>query len=375
MKRNERILIVGGGIAGLTAAVALRRRGFAADLVERAASWRALGAGIVIQPNAMRLLREINVGTHLDMAGVSVRWFQFLNRNGQILCEIDLKELWSTVGSGIAIERGELQKALLKEVDESRCRLGVALTSLSQSGRLIAVAFSDGTEGNYDLVIGADGIGSTVRAVSMRAAAPRYCGQIAWRAMAPIPNDTEAIQFWLGDELFFTTYPLGDARTYGCAFVAGATPDIAPVKGRVVRLRERFADFGEPVRNFLDRLTRDDQIHCGAIESLEIPEWRCGRVLLIGDAAHASSPMMGQSGCMAIEDAWVLAELLETSTSLEAALDAFSVRRRPRVNWVQAQSDRIAQNALAPAAARDSIIMEHGAQAFRDRYLPLIPAP
>ena len=124
MTRNERILIVGGGIAGLTAAIALRRRGFAPELVERAASWRAIGTGIVIQPNAMRLLRELDVASHLETAGAAVRWFQFLNRPGEVLCEIDLTELWSSVGSGVAIERGELQKALLREVDGARCRLG-----------------------------------------------------------------------------------------------------------------------------------------------------------------------------------------------------------------------------------------------------------
>jgi 2-polyprenyl-6-methoxyphenol hydroxylase-like FAD-dependent oxidoreductase len=98
-------------------------------------------------------------------------------------------------------------------------------------------------------------------------------------------------------------------------------------------------------------------------------------VLLIGDAAHASSPMMGQGGCMAVEDAAVLAELLETSTTVDVALNAFSPRRRPRVDWVQAQSDALGRNLLAPAAVRDDIIRERGAQAFRDRYAPLLPAP
>jgi 2-polyprenyl-6-methoxyphenol hydroxylase-like FAD-dependent oxidoreductase len=120
---------------------------------------------------------------------------------------------------------------------------------------------------------------------------------------------------------------------------------------------------------------RDDQIHCSAVESLELPEWRKGRILLIGDAAHASSPMMGQGGCMAVEDAAVLAELLATSPTVDAALDAFSPRRRPRVDWVQAQSDTLARNALAPPSARDAIIRERGIQAFRDRYAPLLPPP
>ena len=376
MTRNERILIVGGGIAGLTTAIALRRRGFAPELVEQAASWRALGTGIVIQPNAMRLLRELDVASYLEQTGAAVRRFQFVNKSGEVLSEIDLTKLWSGVDSGVAIERGELQKALLRSVDSARCRLGVAVTSLSQREGSVSIGFRDGGTADYDLAIGADGIGSTVRALAIGATAPRYCGQAAWRALAPIRRKgADEIQFWLGDGSFFTTYPVGAERTYGCAYVAEAVRGHAPVEGRLARFRDCVAAFGEPVRALLDSLTRDDQIHCSAVESLELPEWRKGRVLLIGDAAHASSPMMGQGGCMAVEDASILAELLETSPTVDAALDAFSPRRRPRVDWVQAQSDELARNALAPAAARDAIIKQRGVQAFRDRFAPLLATP
>jgi FAD-dependent urate hydroxylase len=376
MTRNTRILIVGGGIAGLTAAIALRERGFTPELVERAASWRALGTGIVIQPNAMRLLRELDVASHLEQTGAAVRRFQFLSKSGEVLSEIDLTELWSGVDSGVAIERGQLQKALLSKVDCARCRLGVAVTSLNHREGSVSIGFSDGGTADYDLAIGADGIGSTVRALAIGGTAPRYCGQAAWRALAPIRRrGADEIQFWLGDGSFFTTYPVGQERTYGCAYVAEPARAHAPAEGRLARFRDCFAAFGEPVRALLDSLTHDDQIHCSAVESLELPEWRKGRVLLIGDAAHASSPMMGQGGCMAVEDATILAELLETSPTVDAALDAFSPRRRPRVDWVQAQSDALARNTLAPATARDAIIKERGTQAFRDRFAPLLPAP
>jgi 2-polyprenyl-6-methoxyphenol hydroxylase-like FAD-dependent oxidoreductase len=376
MARKERILIVGGGIAGLTAAIALRRRGFAPELVERAASWRAIGTGIIIQPNAMRLLRELDVANDLETTGAAVRRFQFLNKHGELLSEIDLNELWSGVASGVAIERGELQKALLRSVDREHCRVGVGVTSLTQREGSVSIGFSDGGDADYDLAIGADGIGSTVRGLAIGATVSRYCGQTAWRAIAPINRKkADEVQFWLGDGSFFTTYAVGADRTYGCAYVADSAPGQASVEGRLARFRDCFAAFGEPVRALLDSLTRDDQIHCSAVESLELPEWRKGRVLLIGDAAHASSPMMGQGGCMAVEDAVVLAELLETSPTVDAALDAFSPRRRPRVDWVQAQSDALALNALAPAAVRDSIIRERGAQAFRDRYAPLLGPP
>jgi FAD-dependent urate hydroxylase len=376
MARKERILIVGGGIAGLTAAIALHRRGFAPDLVERAASWRAIGTGIIIQPNAMRLLRELDIARDLQATGAAVRRFQFLNKQGELLSEIDLNELWSGVDSGVAIERGELQKALLRSVNREHCRLGVTVTSLSQREGSVSIGFSDGGTADYDLAIGADGIGSTVRALAIGATTSRYCWQAAWRAIAPINRkNADEVQFWLGDGSFFTTYAVGAERTYGCAYVVDTAPDQAPVEGRLARFRDRFAAFGEPVRALLDSLRSDDQIHCSAIESLELPEWRKGRVLLIGDAAHASSPMMGQGGCMAVEDAAVLAQLLKTSPTVDAALDAFSPRRRPRVDWVQAQSDALARNALAPAAVRDSIIKERGAQAFRDRYAPLLSPP
>jgi len=376
MTRTERILIVGGGVAGLTAAVALRRSGFEPELVERAASWRALGTGIVIQPNATRLLRYLGIGSEVEKAGAMVGRFQFLSRAGDLLSEIDLTELWRGVGSGVTVERGALQNALLCGVDRARCRLGVSVASLHQRDGVVSVGFSDGVSADYDLIIGADGIGSTVRALAIGKAAPKYCGQSAWRALAPMRRHRAAeIQFWLGDGCFFTTYPVSAERTYGCAYIAEPSPRHEPIDGRLARFRERLAPFGDSFRAFLDSLDRDDQIHCSAVESLELPQWRNGRVLLSGDAAHASSPMMGQGGCMAIEDAAVVAELLETSPTVDAALNAYSPRRRPRVDWVQAQSDAFGWNVLAPAVVRDAAIRERGAQAFRDRYAPLLPAP
>ena len=163
-------------------------------------------------------------------------------------------------------------------------------------------------------------------------------------------------------------------RTYGAGYVSEPRDDLR-LEGRLARLRERYKLFGRPVSAFFAALERDEQIHYAAVELLELPDWRSGRVLLIGDAAHASSPMMGQGGCMAIEDAVVLAELLEIWPTVDAALDAYTPRRRPRVDWVQAQSDAQGQAVFLPAAVRDAAIRERGAQAFRDRYAPLLAAP
>ena len=135
----------------------------------------------------------------------------------------------------------------------ARVASGVAVTSLSQREGSVSIGFSDGGSADYDLAIGADGIGSTVRALAIGAIAPRYCGQAAWRALAPIRRkDADEIQFWLGDGSFFTTYPVGPERTYGCAYVAEAARGHAPLEGRLARFRDCFAAFGEPVRALLE---------------------------------------------------------------------------------------------------------------------------
>jgi 2-polyprenyl-6-methoxyphenol hydroxylase-like FAD-dependent oxidoreductase len=173
----------------------------------------------------------------------------------------------------------------------------------------------------------------------------------------------------------FATYSVGGGRTYGSGYVAEPIPWHEPIEGRLARLRNRFASFPCTVQTFLDALERDDQIHFSAVEEIELPEWRSGRVILIGDAAHASSPMLGQSGCMAIEDAAVLAELLQSSENIDAALDAYAPRRRPRVDWVQRQSEALGHNALLPAAMRDAVLRQQGAQQFEARYARLISTP
>ena len=125
----------------------------------------------------------------------------------------------------------------------------------------------------------------------------------------------------------------------------------------------------------LARLDRDDQIHCGAIDWLELDRWHVGRVVLIGDAAHASSPMMGQGGSMAMDDALVLAEALHSTADVEAALVAFVARRRPRVDWVQRGCRAVVEMLGMPRDVRRAVLRERGALALRDRFQPLTAAP
>jgi FAD-dependent urate hydroxylase len=293
MAKIETILVVGGGVAGLATAAALHRHGFTTELIERQETWQALGAGFLVHANGMRMLRLLGLAAGVENAGVVVRRWQYCDEEGGLLAETDLEMLWGDVGPCVGIERSKLQRALLPGVAKLRCRLGTSLTSLIQDNHRVSVGFSDGSTGYYDLVVGADGIKSTVRALTLTAAAPHDLGAMNWRSVAPIrPTGLTGLQMHLGDGCTFGLVPMGGGRTYGFAYVV--QPRFHdPLEGRLKRLRERFATFGGRVQEYLASLERDGQVICSAMEWMESEKWHTGRVVLVGDAAHASSPMMG----------------------------------------------------------------------------------
>ncbi|HWW85563.1 MAG TPA: FAD-dependent monooxygenase [Vicinamibacterales bacterium] len=375
MANVETILVVGGGVAGLTTATALHRHGFTTELVERQQTWHALGAGFLVHANGMRMLRSLGLAAGVENAGMVVRRWCFCDEHGDLLSETDLEALWGNAGPCVGIERPKLQRALLPGVFNVRCRLGTSVTSLAQDGHRVSVRFSDGSTGDYDLVVGADGIDSTVRALALTTAAPSELGAMNWRSIAPIrPAGLTGLQMHLGDSCTFGLVPLGGGRTYGFAYVV--QPRFRdPLEGRLDRLRDRFAKFGSRVQEYLSSLERDDQLICSAMEWMEIPQWYIGRVVLVGDAAHASSPMMGQGGCMAMEDACVLAEELHASTTVESALMKYVNRRKPRVEWVQRQSMAVGDILKVPSAVRNPSMREAGNQMMQARFNPLVQAP
>jgi len=368
-----RVLIVGGGIAGLSLNLALRDSPWHVDLVERDTGQNRSGAGLAVQPNAMRALRRLGASAAVERAGAVIDRFGYRDQRGARLCDIDLGDVWSEVGPFIGITRGALHNALRAGPD--RCRFGTSVTSVTQQDGRVSVSFDDATAAEYDLVVGADGVNSDVRRLAVGGPAPAYGGQMAWRSLAPVsPGSLDGVQFWLGAGRFFGLCPAGEGTTYG--FGNLTCPRLhEPTAGRIGRLRERFAGFGAPVQEYLAAVPRDADIHCSPIEWLPGTAWYSGRVALIGDAAHAMSPMMGQGGCMAIEDALVLADELGRAPDIPAALAAYAQRRRPRVDWVREQSQALTELVQLPARIRDRALRDRGTCAFHDRYHPLTAPP
>jgi len=369
------VLIVGGGIAGLTLARALRRQGFLVQVVERSVTWRSEGGGIMLHANGMRMLRVLGLEAEVERAGARVGRWRFCDQAGEALSETDLQTFWGDVGPCIGIERTRLQQILVAGAEGVPCRLGTSIQCINQGDGRVSVAFSDGLTGTYDLVVGADGITSTVRALALGTTTPAYTGGMAWRSVAPIrPRALTSLQFLLGESCFFGLCPVGDGRTYGFGNITGPRAH-EPTAGRLDRLRRQFAGFGGIVQDYLAALKFDEQIHCAPVDWVAIETWHSGRVLLIGDAAHASSPMMGEGGCMAMEDAFVLAESLSGDVTPEEAFSRYAARRRPRVNWVQQESAAAGQSFRLPSAERNAALREHGDQMFQRRFAPLLAAP
>jgi 2-polyprenyl-6-methoxyphenol hydroxylase-like FAD-dependent oxidoreductase len=375
MSGASHVLIVGGGIGGLTLAAALREVGIGVELVERAESWPAVGAGLSIQPNGMRILRRLGLDASVIRRGCLVKRWVFADHDGTALCEIDLGSVWGDVGPFVGIARAMLEDALVEGAAGVPCRLGTTVTSILDVGSQVEAELSDGSREVYDLVIGADGLHSSVRAMTFGDVTPTFAGHISWRSISPMTlPGPPSVQFWLGERCFFGLCSIGGGQTYGFGHVA-SEHEHDQLEGRLDRLRARFAHFGPTVQDFLSGLERDEQIHCSSISWVENDAWHKGRVVLVGDAAHATSPMMGQGANLAMEDAWVLAEVLRAEGSIDHALDTYSRRRKPRVSWVQEQSRGVAESLDAPPALRDKMIREHGEAAFRKRYWPLRAEP
>ncbi|MFI7605355.1 FAD-dependent monooxygenase [Micromonospora sp. NPDC049366] len=364
-----RVLIVGGGVAGLATAAALRSWGATLDVVERTAVPDEAGTGIYLTGNATRMLDVLGVREPVADLAVEIKQQRSTNRQGRALFDIDVAGLWDGVGPCVSLRRPDLHRALLAHVADVPIRWGRRPVTLAQEGERVAVGFDDDTTERYDLVVGADGVNSTVRRVAFDGHAARTLPQYAYRWLAPRLDSEPVWSVLLGRGTQFLTIPVSDEQTY-CYYNDGAVAD------RPGWRDELRAGYPERVGTLLDALDADGAApHAGWNQEVDLRSWSRGRVLLIGDAAHATSPNMAQGAAMALEDAVVLAESLTAAGSVGEALRAYETRRRPRTDWVLAQTHRRDKALGLPAVLRDTVMRRLGEKMFRSNYGPLFAQP
>jgi 2-polyprenyl-6-methoxyphenol hydroxylase-like FAD-dependent oxidoreductase len=328
-----RVLVVGGGIGGLSTAIALRQRGVEVDVVEINPKWDVYGVGIIQPGNAIRALDALGLAEQAVAQGFAMKGSRFHDSQGNLLGEVPALDLLGPKYPPMnGITRPKLHAIFQEAVKASGAdvRLGLTVDRVGEDAR---VTFSDGGVGSYDLVVGADGIHSRVRSlVFPDAPEPEYTGQIVWRYNVPRPEGLETLDMFVGANGKAGFVPLSPDLIYVLYIEAVPAEQVKMPDDRLAEIfRARMAEFGGPVGEVRDRyITDSDKVVVRPVESLLVPTpWHRGRVVLVGDAAHATSPHVGQGGAMAIEDALVLAEEV-TGDDLDAALTRYAERRYPR---------------------------------------------
>lgn len=356
-----RAIVVGGGIGGLSTALALRRIGGDVVVFERADELREIGAGISLWANAMKALRKMGVADAVRAVGRPLRpKGELRSWSGEVYYEIPADAMEERFEDAtVALHRADLQKTLLEELGEDVVRLGAEFKGFEQDGGVVA-RFADGREEWGDLLIGADGLYSAVRAQLLGGGPPRYAGYTAWRGVTELEDSVPgvaAFEAWGRGERFGLV-KLGRGRFYW--YATKNAPERDAKVGRKAELLTRFGAWHEPIPSVI-RATEEDSIHRDGVYYREPSRrWSAGHATLLGDAVHPMTPDLGQGACQAIEDAVVLASCLKEEGDVEAALRLYEARRAERVAYVVRQSRRLGrigqlENPLA-CRLRDAVL-------------------
>ncbi|MGY2057939.1 FAD-dependent monooxygenase [Nocardia gipuzkoensis] len=342
-------LIVGGGIGGLATAVAFLRQGWRVEVLERAAEIAEVGAGLSLWPNALRALDALGVGDQVRARAVEQGAAGIRDRAGRWLTRMDAEAIRARYGSPIMMHRADLVDVLRSAIPAEAVRTGVTVAEARIDG---TVVHSAGTSGG-DVVVGADGIRSVVRRAVCGEVRPRYGGYAAWRVVVtPQQPVTEMGESW-GRGARFGYVPLVDGRVY--CFATANMPETTP-SGGLAELRARFGGWHEPIPALLAAAEGAGVLKHDLYDLPALKIFVAGRIALVGDAAHAMLPTLGQGACQALEDAVVLSRVAAEG----GGLAGYDRERRPRTRMIASRSRRLgaaAQLSFPPAVAfRDAVV-------------------
>ncbi|GAA4617738.1 FAD-dependent monooxygenase [Actinoallomurus liliacearum] len=356
---GRKAIVVGGGIGGLAAAIALDRCGWRVEVLERAATFGEIGAGLSLWPNGVRALDALGLGDQVRERALTETEGGIRDTTGRWLSRTDVQELGRRYGPVVAVHRAHLLEILREAVPTAALRTGTEVIAVGTEGPRIEVRHSEGTS-RSDLLVGADGIRSVVRrSLWPRHPAPRYAGYTAWRVIVDTDRPlTSGGETWGRGERVGIV-PLADGTTY--LFGAASAPEgQRSPDGELAEMRRRFNGWHAPIPELLaaasdDAVMRHDIYHLPPLRTFVR-----GTTALLGDAAHAMTPDMGQGANQALEDAVTLAAVLTAHPTVESALSAYDRGRRARAQMIARRSrliGTVAQWSWSPAAAvRDWVV-------------------
>lgn len=333
---NLKAVIVGAGIGGLTAGVALKQAGYEVEIFDRVEELRPAGAGISLWSNGIKVLNRLGLGEKMAAIGGEMNAMEYRSHRDDSLSYIDLHPLFEKVGQRpYPVARTDLQAMLLEAVGEEHVHLGMPCVGVDQDEHSATAIFENGQRIKGDVVIGADGVRSTVRSyVLNRKVERRYARYVNWNGLVEADPDLCARDLWVlyvGESKRASMMPVGGNRFYyffGAPMPAGTQVEPSQIRSELATL---FAGWPPAVQNLIQTLEPEATNRLEICDMDPIEKLVRGRVALLGDSAHATTPTLGQGGCQAIEDAEVLTRyLVSTNLSVADALQRYETARKER---------------------------------------------
>ena len=333
---NLKVVIIGAGIGGLTAGIALKQVGYTVEIYDKASELRPVGAGISLWSNGVKVLNRLGLGKAIARLGGQMDRMEYRSHQDEILNQIELDPLVQTVGQRpYPVSRSELQELLLSAYGKEDVHLKSKCIEIEESDSDITAIFEDGHRATGDMVIAADGVHSLLREyVAGKPVQPRYADYVNWNGLvkaSPALADLNTWVIYVGDGKRASMMPIGGDRFYyffGAPMGKGT--QVEPSQ-RKEELAEIFAGWPKAIENLIDQL---DPLQTNRLEIHDLdplPHLVRGRVALLGDSAHASTPTLGQGGCQAMEDAEILCRyLITTNIGIEYALKRYEQERQER---------------------------------------------
>jgi 2-polyprenyl-6-methoxyphenol hydroxylase-like FAD-dependent oxidoreductase len=339
---DRRAIIVGGGIGGLAAALALQRAGLAVEVFERAPEIREVGAGIAIWANGIHALDALGLRSGIHACSVPYTAGGLRVWNGRTLTSMAVPELQERLGVlAIVVHRADLLGILLDALGADRVHLGAQCTDVQQDGDGVTATFVDGRTACGDILIGADGLQSIVRARLHGHRAPVYAGFTAWRGIVTFDASRfPASESW-GYGSIFGFVPISRGKVYW--YATKNAPEGERLADEKAELESIFRDWHDPIAHLIHATDTAAILRNDIYDRPPLDAWGRGRMTLAGDAAHPMTPNLGQGACQALEDALVIGRAVAEGGELTSSLRRYESRRAPRANEIVRRSRQVSR--------------------------------